>query len=85
MNNSKSNTHIHDLSLSLLSTCASINSIRDKLLVYALPAHLSEIMRSCKYFQLASKMPTSHIQGEQQYYKKRKQKSYNLEHYAQYI
>ena len=67
----KSSTHIHDLSLSLLSTCASINSIRVKLLVYAQPAHLSEIMLPCKYFQHVSKMPTSLIPGEQRYYKKK--------------
>ena len=54
----KSNTHIHDCSLSLLSTGASMNSFRAKLLLYAQLAHLSEIMRSCKYFQLVSKMPT---------------------------
>ena len=54
----KSNTHIHDCSLSLLSTGASMNSFRAKLLLYAQPAHLSEIMRSCKYFQLVSKMLT---------------------------
>ena len=50
----KSSTHIHDHSLSLLSTGASMNSFRAKLLLYAQPAHLSEIMRSCKYFQLVS-------------------------------
>ena len=54
----KSNTPIHDCSLSLLSTGASMNSFRAKLLLYAQPAHLSEIMRSCKYFQLVSKMLT---------------------------
>ena len=53
----KSSTHILDCSLSWLSTCASINSVRIKLLLYAQPAHLSEIMQSCKYFQLISKMP----------------------------
>jgi hypothetical protein len=36
----KSSTNIHDRSLSLLSTGASINSVRVKLLVYAQPAHL---------------------------------------------
>jgi hypothetical protein len=54
----KSSTYIHDSSLSLLSTGASINSVRTKLLVFAQPAHLSEIMWSCKYFQLISKMST---------------------------
>jgi hypothetical protein len=48
----KSSTHIHDCSPSLLSTGASINSVRVKLLLYAQPAHLSEIMWSSKYFQL---------------------------------
>ena len=41
----KSSTHIHDRSLSLLSTGASIHSVRLKQLLYAPPAHLSEIMR----------------------------------------
>ena len=41
-------THIHDRSLSLLSTGASINSVRAKLLLNAQSAHLCEIMRSCK-------------------------------------
>ena len=54
----KSSIHIHDRSLSLLSTGASINSVRVKLLIYAQPAHPSEIMQSRKYFQLVSKMPT---------------------------
>ena len=54
----KSSTHIHDRSLSLLSTGASIYSFRVKLLLHVQPTHLSEIMRSCKYFQLVSKMPT---------------------------
>ena len=59
----KSSTHIHDRSLSLLSTGASINSVRVKLIWYGQPAHLSEIMRSCKYFQLISKMPTLTYNG----------------------
>jgi hypothetical protein len=54
----KSSTHIHDCSISLLSTCASINSFRAKLLLCAQPAHLSETMRSYKYFQLGSKILT---------------------------
>ena len=64
----KSSTHIHDRSLSLLSTGASIYSISVKLLLHAQPDHLSEIMRPCKYFQLVSKMPTSHIPREQRYH-----------------
>jgi hypothetical protein len=51
-------TYIHDRSLFLLSTCASINSVRVNLIVYAQPAYPSEIMQSCKYFQLVSKMIT---------------------------
>jgi hypothetical protein len=54
----KSSTHIHDRSPSLLSTGASINSVRTKLLLHAQTAHLSQIMGSCKYFQLVCKMPT---------------------------
>ena len=54
----KSRTHIHDRSLTLLSTGASINSFRVKLLLNPQTIHLSEIMRSCKYFQLVSKMST---------------------------
>ena len=55
----KSSTHnIHDCSFSLLSTGASINSVRVKLLLLAQSARLSEIMRSCKYFQLVNKVPT---------------------------
>ena len=53
----KSSTHIHDRSLSLLSTGASIYSFRVKLLLHAQPAHPSEIVRSCRYFQLVRKMP----------------------------
>jgi hypothetical protein len=64
----KSSTHIHDRSLSLLSAGASIYSISVKLLLHAQPDHLREIMRSCKYFQLVSKMPTSHIPREQRYH-----------------
>ena len=59
----KSSIHIHDRSLSLLSTGASIDSVRIKLLLHAQPAHLSEIMWSCKYFQLVSKMPTLTYSG----------------------
>ena len=53
-----SSTHIHDRSPSLLSTGASINNIKVKLLLHAQTAHLSQIMGSCKYFQLVSKMST---------------------------
>jgi hypothetical protein len=85
----KSSTNIHGRSLSLVSTGASIHSVRLKRLLFAPPAYPSGIMRSCKYCQLGSKMPTSHIPGEQRYYKKKKnktkQKPYNLEHYIQYI
>jgi hypothetical protein len=74
----KSSTHIHDHSLSWLSTGASINSVRVKLLLYAQPVHLSEIMRSCKYFQLVSKMSTlTYAARTAILYTK---KSYNLEH-----
>ena len=59
----KSSTHIHDRSLSLLSTGASTYSFSVTLLLHAHPDHLSEIMRSCKYFQLVTKMPT-HIYRE---------------------
>jgi hypothetical protein len=64
----KFSIHIHNRSLSLLSTCASINSVRVNLIVYAQPAHLSEIMQSCKYFQLVGKMLTLTYTGEQRYY-----------------
>jgi hypothetical protein len=79
----KSSTHIHDHSLSLLST--SINSVRVKLLLYAQPAHLSEIMRSCKYFQLGSKIPTLTYTGRTATLLKKRKQTYNLEHYTAYI
>ena len=82
----KSSTHIHDCSLSLLSTCASISSVRVKLLLYAQSAHLSEIMRACKYFQLVSKMTTLTYTGRTAISQnKTKQKNYNLELYTQYL
>ena len=74
-------TQIHERSVSWLSTGASINSVRAKLLLYAQPSHLSETIRSCKYFQLVRKCQPSHILGEQRYYKK----SYNLEYYIIYL
>ena len=80
----KSSTHIHDRSLSLLSTCASINSVRVNLIVYAQPAYPSEIMQSCKYFQLVSKMITLTYTGRTAILLKKKL-NYNLENYAQYI
>ena len=58
----ESSTHIHDRSLSLFSTGASINSV----------------------FNLLVKCQPSHIPEEQRYYKKNK-KTYDLEHYTQYI
>ena len=54
----KYSTHIHDRSIFVLSTGASINGVRAKLLLYAQPAHLSEIKWSCTYFQLGRKRPT---------------------------
>ena len=81
----KSSTHIHDRSLSLLSTGASINSVRTKLFLHAQPAHFSEIMRSCKYFQLVSKMTTLTYTGRTAILYTKTKKLYNLEHYTQYI
>ena len=76
----KSSTHIHDRCLSLLSTGASINSVMAKLLLYAQPAHLSEIMRSCKYVQLVCKMPTLTYTGRTARSLKKNKKKYYLEH-----
>ena len=68
----KSSTHIHDRSLSLISTGASIYSFRVKLLLHAQPTHLSEIMRHASTFNLLVKGQLPHIPGEQRYYKKKK-------------
>jgi hypothetical protein len=53
-----STTHMHDHSLSRLSTDTSITSGRAILVVRAQTSLLSEMMQSCKCFQYLSKMPT---------------------------
>jgi hypothetical protein len=69
----------------LLSTGASINIARVKLIWYAQPAHLSEIMRSCKYFQLISKLPTLTYTGRTAILKKNKKKILSWTLYTIYL
>ena len=78
----ESSTHIYDLSLSLLSTGASINSVRAKLFLYSQPTHLSEIMRSSKYFQLVRKMSTLTYTGRTAILYIKNKKNFHLKHYT---
>ena len=50
------NIQLHDWSLFWLSTGTSIRSGRVKLVLWAQTSPLSEMMRSCKYFQHVSTM-----------------------------
>ena len=58
-----SNTHIHDVSISPLGTGTSTKSGGVKLALWAQTFPPSKMMRSCKCFPYASKMPPSHING----------------------
>ena len=75
------NGYIHDRSLSWLGTVTSIRSGGVKLLSWSRTSSPREMMRPSSAFQVWVKCPSSHIIGEQFYFKE----CYNLEHYIHFF